>query len=171
MNTIFLSVRALHVVCAALWIGAAVILGLFVMPTVEKLGTDGHKVLTGLERGGLNAYMGAVAGLTILSGLYLYWHFTNGFDPTISRSAAGMLFGIGGLLGIVAAFVGGSIVGRGVKRLESAAAALATTTDASGRTALSAEIEQVRARVKSAGNVLLILLLVTVVLMSLGHYV
>lgn len=171
MNAIFLSLRVLHVLCAALWFGAAVLLGMFVLPTVERLGTDGHKVLTSLVRGGLNAYMGSVAGLTILSGFYLYWHFTAGFDPTISRSAGAMLYGIGGLLGIIAAFLGGSVIGRGLKSLESAGAALATTNDTAARTAVLSDIAHLRARVKSAGNVMLVLLVVAIILMALGHYV
>lgn len=171
MNAIFLPIRALHVVCAALWFGAAVLLGMFLLPTVERLGTDGNKVLTGLERAGLNAYMGTVAGLTILSGFYLYWHFTAGFDPTISRSAGAMLYGVGGLLGIIAAFLGGSVVGRGMKSLESAGAALATTNDAAARTAILSDMSRLRGRVKSVGNVTLILLVAAIILMALGHYV
>src|SRR5580692_1511025 len=84
MTVLFLSMRALHVVCAALWLGSVAMLGLFVMPAIDRLGANAGTVMTNLQQTGLNAFMGSIGGLTILSGFYLYWHFTAGFDPTLS---------------------------------------------------------------------------------------
>jgi hypothetical protein len=171
MNVLFLSVRALHVLCAAFWLGSVTLLAFFVMPSIDKLGADAGKVMTNLQRAGLNAFMGAIAGLTILSGIYLYWHLTSGFDPTISATTEAKVFGVGGLLGLVAAILGGSVVGRSARTLEATGATLATTTDGATRTQLLAEMERLRARVKSSGNIVIALLVVTVILMAIGHYV
>jgi hypothetical protein len=171
MNAIFLPIRALHVVCAALWVGSAAMLGLFVMPAINRLGTDAGKVMTNLQRGGLNAFMGSIGGLTILSGFYLYWHFTAGFDPTISRSTEGITFSVGAVLGLAAVIIGGAVVGRGARKLEQAGATLATTTDPAKRTALLAEITSRQSTVSTFGHVVLGLLVLTTILMAIAHYV
>ena len=150
--------------------GAMTALGLFVLPALGRLGPDGPKVITQMLKSGIHTFMASIAGLTILSGLYLYWHFTNGFDPTISRSAGGMMFGIGAVLGIVAGALGGRI-GRVMKGLEAAGATLATTTDAAARTRVEGEVSDLRAKAATLSHVVLVLLLITIVLMALGHYV
>jgi hypothetical protein len=171
MTAIFLSIRALHVVCAALWLGSTAMLGLFVMPAIDRLGANAGAVLTNLQRTGLNAFMGSIGGLTVLSGFYLYWHFTAGFDPTISGSAEGICFGIGGLLGLASAIVGGSVVGRGAKSLAATGETLATTTDAATRTELLADMQRLRARVQTFGYVVITMLFIAMILMAVAHYV
>jgi hypothetical protein len=171
MNAMFLVFRALHVVCAALWVGSAVLLTFFVMPAIEGLGPDAGKMMSGLQQKGLNAFMGAIGGLTILSGIYLYWHLTAGFDPTISGTPEAMTFGIGGALGLLAVIIGGSIVGRGAKRLTVLGVELAKTTDGASRTEILAEMQKLKGQVTTFGNVVIGLLVVTTILMAVGHYV
>jgi len=170
MNALFLSIRALHVLCAALWLGSVTLLAFFVMPSIERMGADGGKVMSNLQRAGLNAFMGAIAGLTILSGIYLYWHLTSGFDPTISATTEAKVFGFGGLLGLIAGILGGSVVGRSARTLDATAATLATTTDGATRTQLLADMQRLRGRIRTGGNIVIVLLVVTVILMAIGHY-
>jgi|SRR5579864_210081 len=169
MTAIFLSVRALHIACAALWLGSTAMLGLFVMPAIDRLGANAGAMMTNLQRTGLNAFMGSIGGLTVLSGVYLYWYATA--DPTFSGSTAGIVFGIGGLLGLASAIVGGSVVGRGARSLAAAGATLATTTDAATRTALLADVERLRARVRTFGHIVMAMLLIATILMAVAHYV
>jgi hypothetical protein len=169
MTAIFLSMRALHIVCAALWLGSVAMLGLFVMPAIDRLGAGASQVMTNLQRTGLNAFMASIGGLTVLSGLYLYWHATA--DPDFAGSTAGIVFGIGGLLGLASAIVGGSVVGRGARSLAAAGAELAATTDATTRTGLLADIERLRAKVKTFGHIVMTMLLIAMILMSVAHYV
>ena len=171
MMVLFLSMRALHVVCAALWLGSTAMLAFFVMPAIDRLGADAGAVETNLQRAGIRAFMASIGGLTVLSGFYLYWHFTAGFDPTISGSAEGICFGIGGLLGLASAIIGGGVVGRAAQTLAVNGATLAATTDAATRTALLADIERLRAKVKIFGHAMVTMLLIAMVLMSVAHYV
>src|SRR5262245_44007067 len=113
----FLAARALHVLLGATWLGTAVAMTFFVMPAVQELGPDSGKVMMAVARRGFDAFIASVAGLTVLSGLWLYWHFTAGFDPGISATASGRVFGLGGLLGLIAAIVGGSVVSRGSRKI------------------------------------------------------
>ena len=171
MNAIFLPIRALHVVCGPVGRTWSAMLGLFVMPAINRLGLDAGRVMTNLQRTGLNAFMASIGGLTILSGFYLYWHFTAGFDPTISGSTEGITFSIGGALGLAAVILGASVVGRGARKLEEAGAALAATTDPASRTALLADITRLQATVSNFGHVVLGLLVITTILMAVAHYV
>jgi hypothetical protein len=65
-----------------------------------------------IVRGGIVKYFGILGGLTTLTGIYLLWRLTGGFDPVISASRTGMVFGIGGVAGILATILAGALVGR-----------------------------------------------------------
>jgi uncharacterized membrane protein len=170
MNVLFLVARALHVVCAALWLGGVTVLTFYVAPAAENMGPDGGKLFGAMERGGIHIFMQAVAGLTVLLGLYLYWHFTAGFDSTISGSTGGIFFGTGGVLGIIALIIGGSVVGRGARALGQMEPRLAAA-DPATRTKLMGEMESLRGRVRTFGRLVVVLVLVTTILMAVAHYV
>ena len=101
MHTLlFLSMRVLHVVLAGAWLGAVMLVTLFLGPALQNLGTAGPPVIAALVRRGVPAYIASIGGLTIVTGVYLFWRFTGGFDPAISASRAGMMFSIGALTGL-----------------------------------------------------------------------
>src|SRR6478672_6532146 len=116
-TVLFLTLRAAHVLLAAIWIGATVFTSVLLMPVIESSGPAGGQLMQGLERKGMTAFFAALGGTTVLTGIYLYWHFTGGFDPEISRSHAGMAFGIGGVAGLLALIIGGSVIGRSSRKM------------------------------------------------------
>lgn len=170
MNTFFLAARALHVLLGATWLGMVVATSFFLMPAIQEAGPDGGKVMAAIARRGFDAFIASVAGFTILSGFYLYWHFTAGFDPELSASMGGRVFGLGGILGLVAAIVGGSVVSRSARKIV-ASMKQAATADSATRSQLMQQVEGLRKRVATGGRVVAILLILTIVLMALGHYV
>jgi putative copper export protein len=99
---LFLSVRVVHVLLGAIWFGAIVVMVLFVAPAVQQSGPAGGQVMGNLVRRGFTTFMPSIAGLTIVSGLWLYWRFTGGFTPSIVHSHAGLSFALGGASGLVA---------------------------------------------------------------------
>ena len=167
MIKVFLTVRVLHMLMAALWIGGTAVVVFFLVPAVDDAGLDGGKVMAGLERHKFMAYMPALGGLTVLSGLWLIWRFTSG---DFARSSFHM-FATGGVLGLTAAIIGGSVVGRSAKKLSEIAKQAASTTDAAQRAALVAQMGPLKKRMKTFGHVVFFLLLTAFVLMTLGHYV
>src|SRR5262245_38882601 len=110
---LFLSMRVLHVVLAAVWFGAVCLITMFLMPAVIQTGPAGGQVMATLVRKGMPAFMASVGGTTVLTGVYLFWRFTGGFDPAVSASRAGMAYSIGALCGVIALILGGSIQSRG----------------------------------------------------------
>jgi hypothetical protein len=171
MNGLFLTVRVLHVFVGATWLGVAVFASFFVMPAIKDSGPEGGKVMAALAKRGLVAFIPSIAGLTVLSGIYLYWHFTDGFDPAISGSMGGRVFGAGGLLGLIAAIIGGSVVSRSMKKGLAIMGQVATTTDPAARASLLEQAGQLRQRAGTAGRIVAVLLTITIMLMALGHYV
>ena len=113
---LFLSMRVLHVLLAAIWLGATFFVSFLLMPAVNTTGAAGGQVMISLNKR-IVPLFASLAGLTVLTGIYLYWRFTGGFDAAISRSNAGMAFGIGGVAGLLAAILGGSVVGRSSKKV------------------------------------------------------
>lgn len=168
---IFLLVRALHVLLAAVWVGASVFMVVFLTPTIAAAGPAGGPIMAGLARRGLNGFFGSLGGLTVVSGIYLYWHFTGGFDPMVSRSHAGIAFGVGGAAGILAVIVGGAVVGRAAQKLQELGPRAATLPEGVERAGLFAQMAGIQRRMQIGGWVVLVCMLIALVLMAVGHYI
>ena len=117
MNTLFISVRAVHILLAAIWLGAAFVTALFLGPAVQDAGPAGGAVMSGFMKRGFEKVMASFGGITVLSGAWLYWRMTQGFDASLMSSHIGLMFGAGGVLGVAGAVVGGSVVGRSSKAM------------------------------------------------------
>jgi len=169
-TVVFLVLRASHVLLAALWFGSAVFISELLMPAIDASGPAGGQVMGNLNRR-ITVSLAILGGTTILTGIYLYWHFTGGFDPQVSATNAGRAFGIGGVAGLIAGIIGGSVVGRSANKLGPLMIQVASTTDGAKKTALLGEVGQLRQRIKSATRVVLLLQLVALVLMAVGHYI
>ncbi len=167
---VFLSIRVLHVLLAAAWLGATVFVSLLLMPALNAAGPSGGQIMIGLNKR-IVPFFASLSGLTVLTGIYLYWRFTGGFDPAISRSHAGMAFGVGGVAGVLAAIIGGSVVGRSSKRVVDIMQAVATLGDGAQKAAMLQEADSLKQRMTTFGAVVLVLQIVATALMALGHYI
>jgi uncharacterized membrane protein len=170
MTELFLGVRVLHIMFGAMWLGAAVFVSLLLVPAMRDAGPDAGKVMLGLGKRRIDLFIGSISGLTVLTGLWLYWRYTDGFNPAFIRSAGAHIFATGGALGVLAAVLAGSVV---VKNMKRAIALLKEIekTDAAARPALMARIAQHRQKAGTGGRIVMVLLLITITLMALGHYV
>lgn len=166
----FLVLRAAHVLLAALWLGAAFMLSVFVMPAVRDVGPGGGQFMQTLHRRKLDAFMAFAAILTVLTGLWLYWRFTSGLDEEVILSPGGLAFGIGGICGLLAMILGGAILGRGFARI-TALGERATALPEAERATHMQEIESLRKRLGVAGKLILLLMVLALVLMAIGHYI
>jgi uncharacterized membrane protein len=160
--SLFPWLRMLHILFAALWLGSAAFLTLYLLPALRQLGPAGSATLRSLDRRGLHRFMGAVGGVSVLSGLWLYWTLTGGFNAQAIGSHTGMVYGLGGLAGLLAAVIGGGVIGRSIKRLDA-------LTDAPG--AGADEAIALQRRIAIASRCALALLFVALVAMTLGHAV
>ena len=170
MHTLlFLSMRVLHVALAGAWFGAAAFLTLYLIPSVQQLGPAGAPVLAALVRRGAVKYMASIGGLTIVTGLYLFWRLTG--DPAFPASRGGMAFSIGALTGLIALILGGSMVGGSAKKLVALGEKAAGMPDGAERAAIMNTMNGLRARMLTFGRIVVALLLVSMAAMALGHYI
>ena len=167
MTTFYLLVRFLHVLAGAIWVGMATFSAFFLMPAMKEVGPDGAKVMAALERRGLVAFIPIVVIVSVLSGVWLYWRYTGGFSPEISRSHAGMAFGTGGALGILAAIIGIAIVSRSLAKA-TALTKQAMTLPEAQRGSVMAPVAGLRQRAMMGARIVAVLVIITIGLMSVG---
>lgn len=169
-ESLYLVLRVLHILVAALWLGAAGLLAAIVMPAIRDAGAVGGSFLGSLHKRKLHAFMAATAVLTVLSGIWLYWVLTSGFSPDIVWSRNGLMFSIGGLCGLVAMIIGGSMIGPGFVRLAALVEQTGSLSEAE-RDAHAQRLSAVQQRTALASKGALLLIVAALVLMASGHYV
>lgn len=111
-RTLMILLRLIHIVGGAFWVGAVLMTTVFLFPAVRATGAQGGRVmqeLTGRRR--LPVYMNVAAGLTMLSGLVMYGRLAAA-NGAWAGTRVGITIGIGGLATILAAIIGGAVVGR-----------------------------------------------------------
>ena len=127
--------------------------------------------MAGINRRGVSAYMTVLGTTTVLTGLYLFWHFTGGFDSSVGLTHAGLAFGTGGTAGILAGIIGGAVVGRSAKRVASLMGQVGTMADGPARGAIVQQAVGLRRRMKTGSRIVIALQTVALVFMAVGHYV
>jgi hypothetical protein len=113
--------------------------------------------------------MPVVAVLNILSGLWLYWKMSGGFQPAYMRSATGMTFGTGGVLAIGAFAIGMAVVRPSMLKAMVLGPTVAQAPPAE-RDALAAQVQALRAKAMGAGKVVAILLGLAASAMAVARY-
>ncbi|MGH8216088.1 MAG: hypothetical protein ACREPZ_10400 [Rhodanobacteraceae bacterium] len=165
----YAGVRVLHILFAALWFGTAVFLTLYVSPAIRVLGPRGAPVMAELMRRRMGAFIAAAGGLTVLSGLWMYWIFSNGLDAKIVSHGPGLALGIGGLCGIAAAVIGGAVIGRTVERVAALLRDAAAMPEGGERTAAMQTIATLQHRVALFSRCDVALLLAALIAMCIAH--
>ena len=156
----FVALRSLHIAVAALWLGSAALLFWFVLPAAGNHAAESIARLAGHKH---HAFMASIGGTTVLSGLLLYGHLT-GFSAAGIASHPGIVFGIGAMLGLTAMGVGAGVVGKSADQIAKLHAGARSSETA-------AATDRLVRRMAGAGRVVIALLLGTLILMTLGHYI
>jgi uncharacterized membrane protein len=168
---IFLIVRMTHVLLAALWLGAVGFMVFFVMPAMKATGPAAGPLMSAIARRGLNGFMGALGGITVLTGIYLYWRFTGGFDPALSATHGAMVFGTGGVAGLLSVILGGAVVGRNMAKMGALGGQAMALPEGPERAALMEQSTAARDRGIAGARIVLVLQTIALACMAIGHYV
>lgn len=169
MDHPFLFARLIHITGGVFWAGAMIFNAAFLLPSMRDAGPDAAKVSAGLMRRRFLDVIPAVAILTILSGLYLYWRVSAGFSPDFMRSPVSVAYTLGLIAALTALGFGLGIVRPSMLRaaaLSQAASGMA----ASEAAAALATAQALRARAGKAAPVVAWLLVVTTVAMAVARY-
>ena len=171
MNELYLVTRVAHIVLGAVWVGAIFLAAFFLMPAVAEAGPDGAKVMAGIIRRKYMSLVPVIAGVTVVSGFYLYWRYTAGFDPAISRTAGAMVFGTGGIVAVLAYGLGVHVMRGNMLKAAALTAKAGGMPDGAEKSALMAEAMARRKTAMRVAPIVAVMLLITTALMALGHRV
>lgn len=95
--------RLIHIFAGVFWAGAALMMAGFIIPSAKAVGPEGGKFMQQLARQNRFPLVMEVAGLlSVLSGLWLYWLVSGGFQLYWISSRGGLALTIGGVIAIVA---------------------------------------------------------------------
>ncbi len=161
--------RLIHVLGGVFWVGAMVFVTEFLIPSIGEAGPDGVKVMAGIARRKFMQIMPVVATLTILSGVYLYWRVSAGFEPGYMKSWPGHVYAVAGGLSVFAFILGVTITRPAMVRA-AALAQSASTASPAEREALLGQAQGLRVRGSRVGRVVVLLLVTATVGMAVGRY-
>ncbi len=171
MDLVLITARAVHIVLGAFWAGTLIFAAWLLVPAVGDAGPDGGKVMGALMKRGMLNILPVVALFTILSGIWLYWHDSGGFQhKEWLGSRMGMSLGTGGILALVAFVIGVGVMRPSTLKAAGLMASLGAATDAASRDATMAQVGRLRARSAAAGRMVAVLLGLTTLLMAVARY-
>lgn len=165
-----ITLRAVHVMAGAFWVGAALMLVAFVAPSARAVGPAGAPFMQRLlGRSRFGEAMGIAGLAATLAGLALLWSSSGGLDPAWVASPGGATMVLASLVGIGALAIGIGVNKPTASRLAALGGALAAT---GGPTAAqAAEIAQLQRRLQLGGQWGASLLVVATIGMAVARYV
>ncbi len=170
MDLLVIVLRLLHVVVGALWIGFAVFTAFMLAPALQDAGAGGAGVMAALQRRGMPQVVGAFAGITLLTGIWLFWRVSNGFSPTFMGSHMGIALSVGGLAAIVGYAIGMAMVRPSMTRAATLSQELPSITSEGDRAAMLAAIAAARGRGAAGARFLSLMLLLAAAAMAVARY-
>ena len=162
--------RILHIVFGSLWVGMAFFTAYFLMPAMREAGPDSAKVMAGLQRRHMLTVIPAFGLVTILSGLWLLWRVSLGFQMDALKNPTGHALMGGAVLALVGFLLGISIMRPAMLKAAGLAQSLGELTNETARTERMAEIGRLRARAGSVGKLVGVLLILATVAMAVARY-
>jgi uncharacterized membrane protein len=169
MDVLHILLRIIHIVGGVFWVGATIFTAAFLLPALRDAGPDGAKVMEGVARRKFMEIMPVVAILTMLSGVWMFYRASGGFNAAYFGSRAGMGYSTGGALAIIAFLIGLTIVRPSmVKATELAKSAAQASPEEKAR--IMSAAGPLRARANRAGNFVATLLVLAAVAMAVARY-
>jgi hypothetical protein len=169
MTTVMIILRLVHITLGVFWAGTIFFFVTFLEPSMREAGPDGARVMQGLQKRHYLNFMPLIAGLTILSGIVLYWRVSAGFASAWITSRIGLGLTVGAVASLVAFAVGVFGMRRAALRAASKSAAL-QGSEGAARDALMAEIQALRGRARTSARWVAVLLAIAVATMAVARY-
>jgi hypothetical protein len=162
-----LVLRIIHIGFGVFWAGSGIFTAWFLAPAVKAAGPDGGKVMGKLSTATRwPIAISAASGLTVLSGILLYvdqW-------ADASKTPAGIGFAIGGFFGLIAAIIGGAVLGRTSGQIVRLAQEIQASAGGPPPPEKLAEMGALQARMERFSNIGAIILTITVIMMAISPY-
>jgi hypothetical protein len=169
-QTWLIVLRLVHIVAGVFWVGAALLITIFLLPSIRAAGPAGGEVMQQLTQiRHLPRYLEVATVLTLASGVLLYWHMSGGFHFAWFRSDPGLLFGGGGLLAILAGTLGFTVNAPTARRMGSLGAAI-RQGGGPPTPEQAAELQRLQVRMFRASQLSAVLLVLSTAAMAVARY-
>jgi hypothetical protein len=107
MDGLMITLRLVHILLGVIWAGWGIALALFINPAIGIAGPAGGQFMQALAgKTNLVKVMTIAPILVIITGIWMLWVVSGGFNTSWMMSTHGMTLLIGSTLGIVAAIYG-----------------------------------------------------------------
>ncbi len=164
-----IALRLIHIFSGVFWAGTAFFMVSFLQPVVKASGPEGGKVMQRLALSRFPTAMPMIGGLTVLSGLAMYWFLSGGLQLSMVMTAPGLGYALGGVAGLIAFGIGIAVTGRATRGV----AAIAKELMASGTPPTPDQMAWIQAmQMKLAAGALwsTIFLALAVAMMAVARY-
>ncbi|MDA1330238.1 MAG: hypothetical protein DWG76_06435 [Chloroflexi bacterium] len=166
MNYTMIGLRLFHIFSAVVWVGATFTMVLFISETAAALGADAQKFMQYFtQRSRFQKYMAATSGLTVLSGIWMYYivigpvpNFSIGRDLALT---------VGALAGFAAMYIGIRMAGT-VNKMRSVGEAIGKAGKPSQEQL--GNMGQLQERLGQFGSLNAVLMVVALAGMTLSEY-
>jgi hypothetical protein len=99
--------RFLHIVPGTFWVGASIMMAVFIEPSFAASGPAGGQVMEQLvEKQKFSAAMGLTSWVAVVAGIALYWRTSMHFNEDWITTGVGTLLTVGGVAAIIALLMG-----------------------------------------------------------------
>lgn len=160
--------RLLHIVAGVFWVGTAVVMALFVLPTARAAGPEGGRFVARLGRR-IGPALGVAMLLTVIPGFIMYGRLSAGFNHAWVTSRVGLALGAGAVAAILAIVIGLAINATAAAKI-GALEKLVATEGATPSPAQAAQLAALHLRIERAARVVALLLLVAAGAMAVARY-
>ncbi len=168
MNFLLIAIRLIHIFSGVAWVGGGAFALLYAAPSARQMGPGGGRFMQNLM-GRANKFFSTVSGLTVLSGLVLYWFVSGGLNRGWLSTGQGITLTIGGLAGLIAMIHGGMVLGRIGRQMESLGMEIQSAGGPPTQQQLMDMVSLQRSQ-QAHGAVSLILFAITLIGMSIAQY-
>lgn len=162
-------IRLVHVLLGIFWGGTVLFAMFYLDPAARAAGPAGGKVMQQLMKRGYMGAMTLIGLVTVLTGLYVMWRISGGFDPAYMGSVRGILISTGMLTGIGVLGVLAHMSRPTSKKLAAVAQRVATVEGEPDPADL-AEMQRLRDKLTLALRIAGVLMAITLVCMAVGSH-
>lgn len=170
-SALVIALRIIHIVSGIFWVGGAMVVAWFVLPSVRALGPAGGPVMNQLAQVRKLPLRLLTAGwVTVLAGLALYARAGSLNSSAWYTTRAGLTFGIGGVLGLGVVLMG-TFGNLPTARRMGVVAAQLQASPGQPAPELAAEMQRLQLRLKRLAETAAILLLIAAIAMAIARFV
>ncbi len=170
MNFLMISMRIIHIFASVFWAGTSFFMLSFVTPTVIATGAEGQKFMKQLAfRTRFTTAMMAVAILSVLSGLVMYWELFEFRLNTLS-SGYGLMLTLGAIAGFIGFLTGYFMQNRTTKKMKKLSLSIAATGEPPSPEQ-QAELKSLSETVSRGSQITSVFLALALLGMSIAQYV